>query len=87
MNRKLKQLKDNLDEAREILEDAIYNEIDRVARQHKVDKIIFSTYGNAYYSNGENIGEIKEITELYYFFIDNVHSGGFEGIWTKEGWT
>jgi len=85
MTKKLKKLQSNILLATMELEQAIYDEIDKVARKHKLDEMSFF-YTTLLKRNGKEVS-VQEITKLDYFFCDNICKGGFLALWTKEkGW-
>ena len=83
--KKFDKLIADLENAQEALEKAILDEMDRVARRHKLDKMVFGMY-TALERNGKEV-ELKRIEELDLMYGEYVHPNGFQAIWKKEkGW-
>lgn len=88
---KIEKLIEELNKTKEKLEEEIFDEIEKVAKKHKLDKMIWG-YNTYFFRDGEKLSneqsipiyeEIREIDDLY----DDLHEGGFLGTWTKEkGW-
>ncbi len=84
---KLTTLRNNLEKARDALENEIYSEMERIANKKGIELMMFTHYGNHYEKNGK-VMECREIDELDNLFQKTIHPGGFEGIWRKErGWS
>lgn len=82
IQRKLKALEKAKDE---ILQ-AIMDKMEAVARRRNLDEVSILPYGNIYYRRGKEV-PCKEIDRLDGLYLDYVHSGGFEALWSKEkGW-
>lgn len=81
----LAQVKQKFLSAQKALEDAILSEMDKVARRHKLDKMIFG-FESHLTRDGKDV-ELKRITQLDEMYCDLICAGGFQGLWSKEeGW-
>jgi len=68
-------------------EQHIMDEIVKVATQMNLDEAAFLHYGNMY-TRGHYEVPSKRLDALDDLYCDNIHSGGFQGIWQKEkGWS
>jgi hypothetical protein len=69
------------------LGESIFRRMAVIARRMNLDEALFSAFGNRY-TRGDKEVESRQLDELDDFYCDNVHSGGFQGVWVKEkGWT
>ena len=75
-----------LERAEAVLERAILDRMDVIARRMNLDEIIITRCGNEC-RRGSKIVESRQINELDVLYCDNIHEGEFEAVWTPEkGW-
>lgn len=83
---KIKELIEDLERARDALDDAILDQMAEIAKQTGLTKMIVTPYGNSWYRDEEEV-ESKGLDKLDELYCDHVHAGGFQAIWTpEEGW-
>lgn len=72
----------------EALEKAILARMDVVARRLGLSEIVVGIYGTSYLCNdGDEEMESEALDEVEQLYLDHIHSGGFQGVWTPEkGW-
>lgn len=74
-------------EAEKALEKAIFDELDRAAREEGYTRMVITHYGDSFYKGRWEKEPTDEITALLDLYLEEIHSGGFEALWSKkEGW-
>ena len=88
MNKTIRSKIDALNKIKDDLEKIVFDKIDKIARQRNYDRMTFTHYGSSFERNGKEYdlqdNTINKIEDIY---LEHVHRGGFEALWTKErGW-
>jgi hypothetical protein len=79
--------RNRVEAARDRLEENVFRRMEKIARRMNLDEMLFCMYGNRYLRGDKEV-QSKQLDELDDFYCDNIHEGGFQGVWTKEkGWT
>lgn len=85
MTPRINQLCENITDAKQELWNEIMSEMDKVARKHHVDKMVFGLT-TTIHRKGKEIS-LQLIEDLEGIYLDNINAGGFQALWSdKEGW-
>jgi hypothetical protein len=73
--------------ATEKLSEAIFKELNKIARQMKLDAMYFKGDQESVLHRAGKVVQSKRIANLNKLYCDHVHEGGFQALWQKErGW-
>ncbi len=83
--KRLDDLAQEIQVAKDLLEAAVLEEIDKAARHANLDKIIFGLTTSCY-RRGKEV-DCQEVRTIEHYYLDHVNSGGFHALWSRsKGW-